>query len=167
MDLLYRFRFALTENRKALIKFLLSIKWNVDSEVAELPTLLDMWASIEVADALKLLGRERQFQHPLVRQFAVDTLRSASDEELLMYLLQLVQALRYEPTTTAAAAATDSVSGGSGGLEESSAREAQSAGAAKSTGEFIPIGGTRFSPLADFLISRACECVPIANSLYW
>lgn len=33
MDLLYRFRYYLTENKKALIKFLLSVDWNVESEV--------------------------------------------------------------------------------------------------------------------------------------
>jgi Phosphoinositide 3-kinase family, accessory domain (PIK domain) len=42
----------------------------------------------------------------VVRRFAVDALRTASDQELLAYMLQLVQALRYEPVvvvTTAAA----------------------------------------------------------------
>jgi hypothetical protein len=33
----------------------------------------------------------------MVRQYAVETLQSSSDEELFLYLLQLVQALRYEP----------------------------------------------------------------------
>jgi len=40
--------------------------------------------------------REKAFKKEMVRAFAVDTLRRASDEELLTYLLQLVQALRYE-----------------------------------------------------------------------
>jgi len=99
-DLLYKFRFALTDNKRALVKLLLSINWNVPSEVSELPTLLGLWkekSPIELSDALKLLGREEAFQNPTVRMYAVDTLHIASDEELLTYLLQLVQALRYEP----------------------------------------------------------------------
>lgn len=99
-DLLYKFRYALTDNKRALVKLLLSINWNVPSEVSELPTLLGMWkekSPIELSDALKLLGREEAFQNPTVRMYAVDTLHAASDDELLTYLLQLVQALRYEP----------------------------------------------------------------------
>ena len=102
-DLLYRFRYFLTENKKALTKFLLSVDWSVDSEVAEVPILLSQWkakAPIDITDALRLLGRERAFQAPMVRQYAVETLKSASDEDLLTFLLQLVQALRYEPAVT-------------------------------------------------------------------
>lgn len=44
-----------------------------------------------------MLGGDKAFQNPTVRQYAVDTLQSASDDELHTYLLQLVQALRYEP----------------------------------------------------------------------
>lgn len=99
-DLLYKFRYALTDNKRALVKLLLSINWNVPSEISELPTLLGLWkekSPIELSDALKLLGREEAFQNPTVRMYAVDTLHTANDDELLTYLLQLVQALRYEP----------------------------------------------------------------------
>jgi hypothetical protein len=50
-----------------------------------------------VADALKLLSGGEAFQSPLVRKYAVAVLSNASDEELHILLLQLVQALRYEP----------------------------------------------------------------------
>jgi hypothetical protein len=94
MDLLYRFRYFLTENKKALIKFLLSVDWTVESEVEEVPVLLSQWkkkAPIDIADALRLLGKEKAFESLIVRQYAVETLRAASDEELLSFLLQLVQ----------------------------------------------------------------------------
>jgi hypothetical protein len=42
-DLMYRFRYVLTDNKMALSKFLLSIDWSSESEVAELPTLLELW----------------------------------------------------------------------------------------------------------------------------
>lgn len=93
-ELLYRFRYTLTENPKALVKFLYVVEWDNDTEVAELPTLLTMWkekAPIDLADALKLLGKGVQFQHIFVRSFAVEVLSSCNDKELLDYLLQLVQ----------------------------------------------------------------------------
>lgn len=60
MNFLYRFRYSLTENKKALIKFLYTINWDEESEVEELPLLLNLWksrSSIDVADALKLLSK--------------------------------------------------------------------------------------------------------------
>ena len=61
-----------------------------------MPALLKAWASIDVADAIKLLGPDQAYQRSVVRGFAVDALRQASDTELVTYLLQLVQALRYD-----------------------------------------------------------------------
>lgn len=80
-----------------MTKLLLSVDWEVDSEVAQVDGLLAEWARrapIDAPDALKLLGQKRTFQAEVVRRFAVDALRRASDEELLAFLLQLVQALR-------------------------------------------------------------------------
>lgn len=60
MDFLYRFRYSLTENKRALIKFLYTVNWEEESEVEELPVLLNMWkqrSPIDVADALKLLSK--------------------------------------------------------------------------------------------------------------
>ncbi|CAN0315901.1 unnamed protein product [Discosporangium mesarthrocarpum] len=91
-DLLWRFRYCLTDDKKAITRFLLSVDWGVESEVAQVPGLLEQWrerAPIDVSDALRLLGRERTYQAEVVRRFAVDALRRASDEELLAFLLQL------------------------------------------------------------------------------
>ena len=44
--------------------------------------------------ALELLGPN--YVNPLVRKYAVVRLKQASDSELELYLLQLVQALRFE-----------------------------------------------------------------------
>lgn len=60
MDFLYRFRYSLTENKKALIKFLYAVNWDDDNEVTELPILFTLWkekSPIDVADALKLLSK--------------------------------------------------------------------------------------------------------------
>jgi hypothetical protein len=40
---LFLFRYTLTDNRTALAKFLLSVDWSSESEITELPTLLDLW----------------------------------------------------------------------------------------------------------------------------
>ena len=98
-DLLWRFRFSLVDNRRALTKFLLAVDWTVESEQVQAAELLEQWrrrSPIEVTDALKLLGKHVAFQTNLVRAYAIDTLAEAPDAELRLYLLQLVQALKYE-----------------------------------------------------------------------
>ncbi len=69
LDLLWRFRFSLVDNRRALTKFLLAVDWTVESEVVQAAELLEQWrkrSPIEVTDALKLLGRNVAFQTSLV-----------------------------------------------------------------------------------------------------
>ena len=68
-DLLWRFRFSLVDNRRALTKFLVAVDWTVESEVVQAVELLDQWrkrSPIEVTDALKLLGKHVAFQTSLV-----------------------------------------------------------------------------------------------------
>jgi hypothetical protein len=43
IDLMYKFRYSLTENKHALTKFLLCLDWTSQSEVSELPSLLALW----------------------------------------------------------------------------------------------------------------------------
>jgi phosphatidylinositol 3-kinase len=111
-DLLWKFRFSLVDNRRALTKFLLAVDWTVDSEVVQAAELLEQWrkrSPIEVSDALKLLGKHVAFQTSLVRSYAIDTLATAPDSELRLYLLQLVQALRYESELSGPAAQASSL----------------------------------------------------------
>lgn len=153
MDLLYRFRYSLTDNKKALTKFLMAIDFTNELEVAELPTLLGKWKEhgpIDVADALKLLGREKCYQHNVVREYAVEVLQTASDEDLLKYLLQLVQALRYEPTDAASKSLKKESSATSNDIVASPSNQPKSV-----------------SPLAKFLISRGCNSKTVANYLFW
>jgi phosphatidylinositol 3-kinase len=138
-DLLWRFRFSLVDNRRALTKFLLAVDWTVESEVVQAAELLEQWrkrSPIEVTDALKLLGKQVAYQTNLVRAYAIDTLASAPDEELSLYLLQLVQALKFE------------------NIQETGVNQVSSAAA--------PV-----SSLAAFLIGRASKNMHLANYLYW
>ena len=52
------------------------------------------WAPIDPASALELLSPT--FTNTDVRKYAVSVLSDAGDDELMGYLLQPVQALRYE-----------------------------------------------------------------------
>jgi len=158
-DLLWKFRFSLVDNRRALTKFLMAVEWNVESEVVQAAELLEQWrkrSPIEVSDALKLLGKNVDMninsgKHAhrgnkscpnglgLVRAYAIDTLAAAPDAELVLYLLQLVQALKYED----------------GSANEDMDMRSKSA------------NNTRNSSLSSFLIERASRNLEFASYLYW
>lgn len=119
-DALWKFRFYLSNQKKvkislshdnsfhfsqqALTKFLKCVKWSTKEESEQAIELVQQWAPMDVEDALELLSRN--FTHPTVRQYAVTRLQQAPDEDLLLYLLQLVQALKYEDPRCVAAAAS-------------------------------------------------------------
>lgn len=93
-DLVWKFRHHLTRDKRALTKFVKSVAWHDQSEARQAVQLLPKWTEIDVDDALELLGPT--FDNSAVRAYAVDRLRESDDEELLLYLLQLVQALKFE-----------------------------------------------------------------------
>ncbi|CAG8931899.1 unnamed protein product [Penicillium salamii] len=95
-DLVWRFRYHLTREKKALTKFVKSVNWRDVGESRQAVEMFPKWTEIDVDDALEILGPT--FDNPAVRSYAVETLRKADDEELLLYLLQLVQALKYDAT---------------------------------------------------------------------
>jgi len=94
-DEVWRFRHHLTREKRALTKLVKSVNWSEQTESRQAIALLPKWAEIDVDDALELLGPG--VRNPAVRAYAVDRLRKADDDELLLYLLQLVQALKFEP----------------------------------------------------------------------
>ena len=95
-ELLWKFRFSLTDDQRAVTKFLRCVNWNDVTESKQALELLDEWGPITLADALELLSSA--FTHEGVRAYAVKQLHTADLEEIGNYLLQLVQALRYEQT---------------------------------------------------------------------
>eukprot|EP01100_Stratorugosa_tubuloviscum_P003480 TRINITY_DN1848_c0_g3_i1.p1 TRINITY_DN1848_c0_g3~~TRINITY_DN1848_c0_g3_i1.p1 ORF type:complete len:812 (+),score=322.00 TRINITY_DN1848_c0_g3_i1:50-2485(+) len=92
-SLLWRFRYYLTSNKKALTKFLRCLELK-EFNLNEAIELLTQWEPIEPQDALELLTKK--FPEQWIREYAVKIFAKVSDEELCTYLLQLVQALRYE-----------------------------------------------------------------------
>jgi phosphatidylinositol 3-kinase len=97
-DLVWKFRYHLTRDKRALTKFVKSVNWGDQSESKQAIQVLGRWTEIDIDDALELLGPS--FDNSAVRSYAVHRLRKADDEELLLYLLQLVQALKYEHIST-------------------------------------------------------------------
>ncbi|CAK0784160.1 hypothetical protein CVIRNUC_007363 [Coccomyxa viridis] len=92
--LLWCFRWSLVGEPRALTKVLRCVDWADVRDARAAAELIARWAPISIADALELLSPA--FTNPEVRAHAVEVLKRTEDEELLYYLLQLVQALRYE-----------------------------------------------------------------------
>ncbi|KAL3837733.1 hypothetical protein ACJIZ3_022324 [Penstemon smallii] len=95
-QLLWKFRFSLMSEKRALTKFLRCVEWSDVQEAKQALELMGKWETIDVCDALELLSPV--FESEEVRAYAVSVLERADDEELQCYLLQLVQALRFERT---------------------------------------------------------------------
>ncbi|KAF8220972.1 atypical/PIKK/PI3K protein kinase [Tricholoma matsutake] len=137
-DLIWKFRFYLARDKRGLTKFLKSVTWRDPSEVKQaVEELLPQWTEIDTDDALELLGPGTVDSR--VRAFAVKQLARADDDELLLYLLQLVQALKFESAAS----------------EQRSARSTTSAISYDDSG------------LTDFLIVRGVANQVLGNRLYW
>jgi hypothetical protein len=55
-QVLWRFRFSLTNEKRALTKFLKCVDWSDAQESKQATDLMHRWASIDIADALELLS---------------------------------------------------------------------------------------------------------------
>uniref|UniRef100_A0A8C7MGZ2 phosphatidylinositol-4,5-bisphosphate 3-kinase n=1 Tax=Oncorhynchus kisutch TaxID=8019 RepID=A0A8C7MGZ2_ONCKI len=94
-ELLWKLRGVVRERYpESLSKLLLITKWNKHEDVAQMVTFLQKWPDLPALHALELL--DYSFPDPMVRSFTIRCLRKLRDEELLQYLLQLVQVLKYE-----------------------------------------------------------------------
>ncbi|KAI0671945.1 atypical/PIKK/PI3K protein kinase [Trametes maxima] len=137
-DLVWKFRFYLTRDKRGLTKFLKSVTWRDPSEVKQaVEELLPQWTEIDIDDALELLGPNTVDSR--VRAYAVKQLSRADDDELHLYLLQLVQALKFESTAS----------------DQRSSRSMTSAVSYDDSG------------LADFLVSRAVRNPILGNRFHW
>ncbi|XP_034936238.1 phosphatidylinositol 4,5-bisphosphate 3-kinase catalytic subunit delta isoform-like [Chelonus insularis] len=87
-------RHCLREIPSLLSKLLQCVEWNDHEEVAEATALVQQWPKLPVERALELL--DYAYADQTVRSFAVRCLKDVSDEDLSLFLLQLVQALKHE-----------------------------------------------------------------------
>jgi phosphatidylinositol 3-kinase len=175
LDIVWKFRYYLTRDKKALTKFLKCVDWTSEQEVAQAVDLMSKWQPIDVEDALELLSS--QFTHDSVRQYAVSRLAQASDEDLLLYLLQLVAAIRYEKVTNEMMATKAAPSH----YADESDPTPLGGDPLGVGGDPLGVTGPEMSPKIDkalsveeeclklgpFLIARACANPVVANYLYW
>lgn len=84
-DLIWKFRFYLMNQKKALTKFLKCVNWEVKNEAKQALALLSSWQPMDIEDALELLSP--QFQFPPVRRYAVSRLKEAPDEVELLHII--------------------------------------------------------------------------------
>ncbi|CAK7268073.1 Phosphatidylinositol (PI) 3-kinase [Sporothrix epigloea] len=154
-DLVWKFRYHLTRERKAVTKFVKSVNWQDAAEAKQAAQVLGRWTNIAVDDALELLGPT--FDHRAVRTYAVERLRKSGDSELLLYLLQLVQALKFEHISPSENENIDEE-------DESHQHPNNHDDAADASSMSTKI---RDSSLARFLISRAAGNLMLGNYFYW
>jgi hypothetical protein len=93
--LLWQYRYYWRNNSRALAKVLTSVTWTKSEDVQEAHRMLTYWAPLSPVEALELL--DAYFADEAVRQYAVQRLHQFSAEELMTYLPQLTQVLKYEP----------------------------------------------------------------------
>uniref|UniRef100_A0A671U0C0 phosphatidylinositol-4,5-bisphosphate 3-kinase n=1 Tax=Sparus aurata TaxID=8175 RepID=A0A671U0C0_SPAAU len=98
-ELLWKLRTEVRDRYpESLSKLLLITKWNKREDVSfdspQMVSLLRNWPDLPAIHALELL--DYSFPDPAVRSFTIRCLRKLSDDELLQYLIQLVQVLKYE-----------------------------------------------------------------------
>ena len=93
--LVFARRYDFASNPRMLSRVLSSIDYTSPAQVQELPTILSCWEKPKPTEVLLLLDAD--FADPLVREYAVNILEDFTDNEIMLYMLQLVQALKYEP----------------------------------------------------------------------
>lgn len=177
-DLIWKFRYTLTANKKGAVPFILAIDWDDEEEIKEASLLLQKWVLIDIEDALRLLCP--QFTSPIVRKFAVNALKAINDNDLGLFLLQLVQALRYEPSlstsfissslTTSLNTSPDSVTNGTTlELNNNNKEESLSSngGVSSTTTDTNSSLTYRLSPLADFLLERCSNNLELGMAFHW
>lgn len=87
--------FILANYPNHLATLLNSVPWLLPQGVQELHLLLRKWPTLQPTLALRLL--DSNYMDTEVRKFAVRCIGVLNDSELQLYLLQLVQAIKYEP----------------------------------------------------------------------
>lgn len=150
-DLIWKFQFYLKSDPRALNKYLRCVRWHVPQDKKTALALMNDWAPIQAEDALELLSPS--FTDAQVREYAVLRLEeAASPDQVLLYLPQLVQALKYEPllATDTSMVVTD---------------EQTDSTATREVGVDVP--PKSHTDLAKFLVDYATTSSRITNFLYW
>lgn len=92
--IVWRLRYALVGIPDYLPKFLLAVDWFNHENVSEAFQLLYKWEIPGYVQALQML--DLHYADPRVRAYAVQLLGTLDDDQLLGYMLQLTQLLKFE-----------------------------------------------------------------------
>lgn len=111
-NLIWKYRYHLSNIAAALPKFLRSVSWIQEEVREEAFRMLSIWATINYDDAIFLLSREfpvndvyvedkgafelKKAINFQIREFAIEKLTSCNSDFISIITLQLVNALRYE-----------------------------------------------------------------------
>lgn len=164
-DLIWKYRFYLSTQKQALAKFLYCVNWDSPGEARQAVDMMQQWVPMAVEDSLQLLSPS--FTHHAVRRYAISRLRQASDDDLLLYLLQLVQALKYEnfhDINDAYKKMQMKESSSSDSEHKDMTSSCVNTETSKSESD---LSIDKDKNLATFLIHRACHNSTLANYFYW
>ncbi|CCE62384.1 hypothetical protein TPHA_0C02310 [Tetrapisispora phaffii CBS 4417] len=171
---IWKYRYFLVNNRKALTKLLKSTNLNEEGERTEVLDLMDSWVEIGIDDTIELLGSE--YKNISIRAYAVNRLKKATDKELELYLLQLVQAVCFESLTTLTDESNNeysivNINSFKNNISNQKKRETENnAHNNKNTlnsDSILKDSEIVISPLAEFLIRRALKNLRLGTYFYW
>eukprot|EP01125_Pyxidicula_operculata_P016891 TRINITY_DN5856_c0_g1_i1.p1 TRINITY_DN5856_c0_g1~~TRINITY_DN5856_c0_g1_i1.p1 ORF type:complete len:1776 (-),score=486.12 TRINITY_DN5856_c0_g1_i1:43-5196(-) len=100
--LLWKYRYWLQQYPHSITQIICSVDWGNKQQVNHLYELLFVWPRLDPLRALELLGY--RFPDNKVRSFAVSCLNIMTDNQLFRIILQLTQALKFEPNHDSALA---------------------------------------------------------------
>lgn len=167
---IWKYRYYLVNNKKALTKLLQSTNLSEEIERTEVLELMDSWAEIDIDDTIELLGSA--YKNISVRGYAVNRLKKASDKDLELYLLQLVQSVCFESLSTFSDKSNSEFTivdiSPSQALSSSNTTVVQQQKMIDSMGSYAKNDtNIVISPLAEFLIRRAIRNARLGNFFYW
>ncbi|VUZ57520.1 unnamed protein product [Hymenolepis diminuta] len=174
-DVIWKYRFYLSNKHpeEALSKFIVAVQWDFGEQRKQAIELLKVWPRLSSAERILELLTQPFSDLPVCRLYAVSRLQDASDEDIELYLYQLVQALHYENTEAilkSDLAIVDEQEAQTSNMEN------ESAGSSRLS-LYGQMGQLDLNPdanecpwkmnLAEFLIQRGRSNFRLANYLYW
>ena len=93
-ETLWRNRFSVAKINSLVPKLFISYDKNSPTINQDLESIISKISNLSVVQAIELLSGK--YVNEIIRNFAVDCLRKANPVNIQIYLLQLVQALKYE-----------------------------------------------------------------------
>jgi len=93
-EIIFKSRHHYKTLTKGLAIFLQSVNWSRPELASEAYHMLEEWTPLDPEEALELL--DARFGNEAVRAYAVERLSEMHDDDLALYMPQLVQALAYE-----------------------------------------------------------------------